>query len=359
MKSRSVSIHGPTGQKVSKPFARPHCPSLRLQVAGADVVGDGVAEDRVAGPRRRHVGAQPADHDRELHLVVDLAALSRQRDRVARPDDRGRRLQEEHRLRRHRPAHLGGVVGVVPADRDDLARQHRREQPARRRSGCRIPVEVERHRTGARRSRRGTCPRWARRPPPGPRRPRNRPVRRASSARSSRPAAYPSGGPPRTRPLPARSVAARASRPYATASSSAMPGRGDDVLVRRRRCPTRVCPSVVSISTRVTASVPCAPVEDAHLVVDRARASRAPGRSARQRLPQRVVERVDRPVALAGGDDALAAGVHLDGGLADHRRRRCAARRSRARTRPRSGAAARRRPRRAAAARTRRPPPRT
>ena len=57
-------------------------------------------------------------------------------------------------------------------------------------------------------------------------------------------------------------------------------------------------------------------VEDAHLVVDELEL-----RDLRvglpDRLAQRVVERVDRAVALADRDDARAAGAQLDGRLGD------------------------------------------
>jgi hypothetical protein len=59
------------------------------------------------------------------------------------------------------------------------------------------------------------------------------------------------------------------------------------------------------------------PAEDADLVVGQRDAGqlRVP---ADQRLAQRVVQRVDRAVALGGADDPLAVHVHLDRRLADH-----------------------------------------
>ena len=59
--SSSVSIHGPSGQNVSKPLARAHCPSACLQVAGGDVVGAGVAEDHLV-----HALAGTSRHSRPM-----------------------------------------------------------------------------------------------------------------------------------------------------------------------------------------------------------------------------------------------------------------------------------------------------
>ena len=52
-----------------------------LQVAGRDIVGDGVAEDVVVRLGRRNVPAAPADHDRKLDFIVQAdkeAAAARQ-----------------------------------------------------------------------------------------------------------------------------------------------------------------------------------------------------------------------------------------------------------------------------------------
>ena len=57
-------------------------------------------------------------------------------------------------------------------------------------------------------------------------------------------------------------------------------------------------------------------VEDAHLVVDQLEL-RDLRVGLADRLAQRVVERVDRAVALAGDDVAGALGAQLDGGLGD------------------------------------------
>ena len=89
-----------------------------LQVAGRDVVGDGVAEDDGQGVLGLDVLAEPADDDGELALVADLRGLRRHDDRVAGPDDGGVGHEEHHRLGGRLAAHLAGVVGVVPADAD-------------------------------------------------------------------------------------------------------------------------------------------------------------------------------------------------------------------------------------------------
>ena len=104
-----------------------------LQVAGRDVVGAGIAEDDVGGPLDRHLAAEPADDHGELTLVVDVVRHpGRILDRLARTDHRRRGLEERDRrlvLVAAAAAHLLGVLGVVAPDRDDLARQHRSDQP--------------------------------------------------------------------------------------------------------------------------------------------------------------------------------------------------------------------------------------
>ena len=77
----------------------------------------------------RHVLGRPPDHDGQLRLVVDALRTRRQPDRVAGADHRGRGLEEDQRQLGDLAAHLLGVVGVVLADRHDLAGQDRRQQP--------------------------------------------------------------------------------------------------------------------------------------------------------------------------------------------------------------------------------------
>jgi hypothetical protein len=118
--STSVSIHGPSGHEPSKPFARVHC-------AERHVVRARVAEDGTLGLVEVDPPRQAADHDRELSLVVDTVADRQQLDRISRPEDRGRGLEEQQRLIRHLAAELRGVRRVVLSDADRLGRQHRRE----------------------------------------------------------------------------------------------------------------------------------------------------------------------------------------------------------------------------------------
>ena len=59
-----------------------------LDVPGRHVVEAGVAEDVVERLLDRHVPCRPADHDRELRLVVDLAGSARDPSGCRRPDRR-------------------------------------------------------------------------------------------------------------------------------------------------------------------------------------------------------------------------------------------------------------------------------
>ena len=61
-----------------------------------------------------------ADLDRELGLGVHVRRLGREHDRLARADQRVLELPEEQRLGGRLVAQLGRVLGVVPADADDL-----------------------------------------------------------------------------------------------------------------------------------------------------------------------------------------------------------------------------------------------
>ncbi len=90
---------GPTGQKVSKPLARDHCPSGR-----------------------------PADNDGQLPFEINALRLRRNADRRSRSKDRRWRLQKEQRLFRNFVTQLSGVVAIVAPDADDLRGHGRREQ---------------------------------------------------------------------------------------------------------------------------------------------------------------------------------------------------------------------------------------
>jgi hypothetical protein len=104
-----------------------------LQVARRDVVAAGVAQHHLRHPGGRHLPAHPADHHRQLRLVLHVEGhADRVLDGVGRPDHRGRRLQEDHGrvvLAGSGVAEFGGVLGVVAPDADHLRRQHRGQQP--------------------------------------------------------------------------------------------------------------------------------------------------------------------------------------------------------------------------------------
>jgi hypothetical protein len=117
-------MQGPTGANVSNSLAR-----VYLQLAGGHVVDAREAEHVSRGLPLGDVRRVRADHHAHLCLVIDPAGAGRNHDRLARPDHRGRGLEENHRLGGQRLVLLGGVVLVVQAHRDDLRRRHRREQP--------------------------------------------------------------------------------------------------------------------------------------------------------------------------------------------------------------------------------------
>ena len=122
----SVSIHGPSGQKVSKPL--PRCPLsvAALQIAGGDVVGDGVTQDVSIGRLRRDPAAGLTDDHSQLGLVLDLLRLRRQADRLTVADDGAGRLKEEQRQLRDGRIVFGGMGGVVACHANDLPRIDRR-----------------------------------------------------------------------------------------------------------------------------------------------------------------------------------------------------------------------------------------
>ncbi len=101
-----------------------------LLITGGDVVRAGEPEDDVQSPLHRDIPAQTPDDDRKLTLVVDPLAVGGKDDRVTGADHARRGLQKEQRaLRRGVATHLPGMVGIVLADAQHLARQHRRQQP--------------------------------------------------------------------------------------------------------------------------------------------------------------------------------------------------------------------------------------
>ena len=102
-----------------------------LQVAGGDVIGDGVAE----GMRQGVAGLDPApalaDHQGELGFMLHLARLGRQADWVAGTHQAGVRLEEDHRHRADLVVEFLGVGGVVAPNADDLPGLDGGQQPHR------------------------------------------------------------------------------------------------------------------------------------------------------------------------------------------------------------------------------------
>ena len=103
-------------------------------MSGGDIVAAGVAEhvrQRLLGG---HAAAGAADHGDQLTLIVDTAGALGQDDRLLRPDDGGRRLQEQLRLG-WRLCHTGHLLafrhvrGVVDGGRQDIAGADGRQQP--------------------------------------------------------------------------------------------------------------------------------------------------------------------------------------------------------------------------------------
>ena len=83
-------------------------------------------DDAIAGDVIQRVGLADilrrlADDDAELDFPVGLLRAARDADIVVRADDGRGRLHEDDRLGRHGGAGLGGVVGIVEADADELA----------------------------------------------------------------------------------------------------------------------------------------------------------------------------------------------------------------------------------------------
>jgi hypothetical protein len=68
----------------------------------------------------RDAAAAAADLHGELGLRVDVRRLRRDRDRLARPDERVRELAEDERLGRQVVSELRRVIRIVPPDADDL-----------------------------------------------------------------------------------------------------------------------------------------------------------------------------------------------------------------------------------------------
>jgi len=67
------------------------------------------------------VARRRPDRGDELHLVVHVPGLRRELNSPSAADDGRRGLEEDHRFVGHDALHLGGVIGVVTADAEELA----------------------------------------------------------------------------------------------------------------------------------------------------------------------------------------------------------------------------------------------
>ena len=113
---------------------------------GFDIVDADEAENVVPCISPAHAMRPPSDHDAELGFMVDAPDTRRQADRVARPDDRTRWLDEQERLRWKRLPAFGCMILVVEAHADNLRRHHRGKElhalePAADRRAEIVPAE--------------------------------------------------------------------------------------------------------------------------------------------------------------------------------------------------------------------------
>jgi hypothetical protein len=78
----------------------------------------------------RDVGGALADHHAEFHFPVHLGRIARLAHVVVRTLQAGHGLGEDDRLGRRGLAGLGGVIRIIQADRDELARAGKRDAQA-------------------------------------------------------------------------------------------------------------------------------------------------------------------------------------------------------------------------------------
>jgi hypothetical protein len=119
--------------------------AVPLPVAGAHVVGAGVAEHVLEGVGPADVVTGLPDHDGQFALVVDLVApqLPRQHDRIARVLHGARVLEEQHGMGWRGGVALGGVLLVVEADAEDVAGLEWCEQLVDLRHGAGVAERTE------------------------------------------------------------------------------------------------------------------------------------------------------------------------------------------------------------------------
>src|SRR5450830_937694 len=99
----------------------PGATALALVLALADVIDGAVASDKVERGFLRHVTGARADHHTEFDFPIGLERTFGQHDRVIGSLDASGGFHEYNRLFRNRQPGLGGMVGVVQADGNELA----------------------------------------------------------------------------------------------------------------------------------------------------------------------------------------------------------------------------------------------
>ena len=95
--------------------------ALDLKNALRDVVGEAIAGDHVERIVFGQIARALADDDAELDFPVELGGIFRHHGVVVRAADARRRLVEDDRLLRDLHAGLGGVVGIIEPDGDEIA----------------------------------------------------------------------------------------------------------------------------------------------------------------------------------------------------------------------------------------------
>src|SRR3981081_4583878 len=95
--------------------------ALDLEHALRHVVGEAVSGDHVQRLLLRQVARALTDDDAEFDFPVELGRALRNDRVVVRPADAGAYLVEDDRLLRNRHAGLGGVVGIIEPDGDQVA----------------------------------------------------------------------------------------------------------------------------------------------------------------------------------------------------------------------------------------------
>src|SRR4029077_18822372 len=95
--------------------------ALDLEHALGDVVGEAIAGHHIERLVLAQVAGARADDDAELDFPVELCRIPRDDGVVVRAAQARRRLVEDDRLLRDRHAGLGGVVGIIQPDGDEIA----------------------------------------------------------------------------------------------------------------------------------------------------------------------------------------------------------------------------------------------